>query len=214
MAANLALQIVYVLTNPAMPGLVKIGKTTQEEVDVRMKQLFSTGVPVPFDCAFACRVVDASAVERALHHAFGNTRINPTREFFKIEPERVISILKLLHVEDVTAELEQVIESDATAADLQAAEQLKHARRPRMDFAELGIPVGSVLVFRDGNMQAIVHSARTVLFEGSECSLTMATRRVKGLADDYSIQPAPFWTFNGQTVKEIYDSYYAALEDG
>ena len=38
-------QIVYVLTNPAMLGLVKIGKTTRLEVEDRMKQLFSTGVP-------------------------------------------------------------------------------------------------------------------------------------------------------------------------
>jgi hypothetical protein len=33
-------QIVYVLTNPAMLGLVKIGKTTQLEVEDRMKQFF------------------------------------------------------------------------------------------------------------------------------------------------------------------------------
>ena len=59
-------QIVYVLTNPAMLGLVKIGKTTQLEVEDRMKQLFSTGVPVPFDCAFACQVNDAAEAERAL----------------------------------------------------------------------------------------------------------------------------------------------------
>jgi hypothetical protein len=82
-------QIVYVLTNPAMLGLVKIGKTTQLEVEDRMKQLFSTGVPVPFDCAFACQVKDAAEVERALHMAFGDHRINPNREFFKIDPERV-----------------------------------------------------------------------------------------------------------------------------
>lgn len=85
------LQIVYVLTNPAMPGLVKIGKTTQEEVDLRMKQLYSTGVPVPFECVFACRVPDASVVEKALHHAFGQVRINPTREFFRIEPDRAFA---------------------------------------------------------------------------------------------------------------------------
>lgn len=58
------IQIVYVLVNPAMPGLVKIGKTTQLEVNERMKQLYSTGVPVPFDCAFACKVKDATEVEK------------------------------------------------------------------------------------------------------------------------------------------------------
>lgn len=35
--------IVYVLTNPAMPGLVKIGYTTQEDVKMRIAQLYSTG---------------------------------------------------------------------------------------------------------------------------------------------------------------------------
>lgn len=48
--------IVYVLTNSAMPGLVKIGMTTRESIDTRMKELYSTGVPVPFDCEYACEV--------------------------------------------------------------------------------------------------------------------------------------------------------------
>ena len=38
--------IVYLLTNPVMPGLVKIGMTTQEGIDKRMKELYTTGVPV------------------------------------------------------------------------------------------------------------------------------------------------------------------------
>jgi hypothetical protein len=207
------LEIVYVLTNPAMPGLVKIGSTTQNEVDVRMKQLFSTGVPVPFDCVFACRVASAVSVEKALHHAFGNTRINPNREFFRIEADRVISILKLLHVEDVTTDVEQTIESDATPADLQAASHLKLFRRPRMDFSELDIQLGSVLVYKDGTTQATVSAPKLVTFNGEECSLTAATRKVMGLKDDYPIQPSPYWTYNGKTVKEIYDDFYAALDE-
>lgn len=207
------LEIVYVLTNPAMPGLVKIGSTAQEDVEIRMKQLYSTGIPVPFDCEFACRVPDAYVVEKALHHAFGNARINPTREFFRVEPDRVIAILKLLHVDDVTAQIEKSIESDVTSADLQAAETLKKYRRPRMDFAELGVPVGAVLVAKDGGEQATVSASKLVFFRGEESSLTAATRKLLGLADDYALQPSPYWTYNGKSLKELYEDFHSGLEE-
>lgn len=67
--------IVYLLTNPVMPGLVKIGMTTQEDIDKRMKELYTTGVPVPFECQFACKVKkgDCAKIEKActqhLHHS-------------------------------------------------------------------------------------------------------------------------------------------------
>ena len=48
--------IVYLLTNPVMPGLVKIGMTTQEDIDKRMKELYTTGVPVPFECKLRARL--------------------------------------------------------------------------------------------------------------------------------------------------------------
>ena len=82
------LGIVYVLTNPAMPRLVKIDKTSRSEVDARLGELYSTGVPLTFVCAFAGRVEDETAVERAFHKAFGPYRLNPKREFFEIEPDQ------------------------------------------------------------------------------------------------------------------------------
>ena len=71
--------IVYVLTNPAMPGLVKIGKTARESVETHFTELYSTGVPVPFECAYAARVIDEATLEQAFHAAFGPYRLNPTR---------------------------------------------------------------------------------------------------------------------------------------
>ena len=61
--------IVYLLTNPYMPGLVKIGMTKQEDLEKRMKELYTTGVPVAFECQFACKVnnKDCAKIERALH---------------------------------------------------------------------------------------------------------------------------------------------------
>lgn len=211
--ADISSQIVYVLTNPAMPGLIKIGMTTQLEVEERMKQLYGTGVPVPFDCAFACQVKDANEVEKALHFAFGAGRVNPNREFFKIEPERVIAILKLLKVEDITSQVEQTIESDATPADKQSAQNLKDARRPKMNFHELSIPNGSILISKDGLAEATVVSDKKVNFNDSTCSLTAATRKILNLPYDYALQPSPHWTFNGKTLKELYDEFHSTAEE-
>lgn len=206
-------QIVYVLTNPAMPGLVKIGKTTQLEVESRMKQLYGTGVPVPFDCFFACQVKDATEVEDALHIAFGTHRINPNREFFKIEPERVVAVLKLLKVDEITEQVEHTIESDISAADKQSAQTLKESPRPRMNFIQLGIPIGSILISRDGKHQAEVSGEKKVIYENTICSLTAATRKILDLPDNYPLQPSPHWTFNGRTIKEIYEEFHSADGD-
>ena len=96
--------IVYVLTNPAMPGFVKIGYTTQEDVQARMKQLHTTGVPEPFECAIAVQVKkgQAKALEKALHTAFAPDQGNASREFFKMDLERVLAILRMWPGRDVT----------------------------------------------------------------------------------------------------------------
>src|SRR5690349_6082309 len=85
-------EIVYVLTNEAMPGLVKIG-CTQGDLASRVRGLFQTGVPLPFEVFYACEVGDCKFVERQIHDAFGDHRVSKSREFFRIAPERVKSAL-------------------------------------------------------------------------------------------------------------------------
>lgn len=199
-------EIVYILTNPAMPGLVKIGKTTQKEIGDRMRQLYTTGVPLPFECEFACRVDDCSKVESAFHIAFGNTRINSNREFFEIEPERVIAILKLLAVGDVTSKVDAYLAENVSPEEKASSKKLKSNRRPPMNFVEMGIPIGSVISYRDGNTEVIVAEEKKVEFNGNICSLTAATQEIMGL--DYSVQPSPHWSFQGRVLTEIYDDTY------
>ncbi len=198
------LNIVYVLTNSAMPGLVKIGNTTQDDANSRIVQLYTTGVPVPFELEYACKVQNAEEVERALHVAFSPQRINPKREFFKIDPEQAIAILKLLHTEDATAEIEQ----QPTSIDQEsvvAAEQLK-SKRPNLNFTEMGIPIGSQLLSVHGQSIAIVASAKKVIFNGEETSLTAATRNVLGI--EHSVQPSPHWSYQGKLLKDVYEETY------
>ena len=94
-------EIVYLLTNPTMPNLVKIGRTGN--LEERIKSLSThSGVPVPFECFYACEVADGIKVERALHEAFGDHRINSKREFFRLNPDRAQVILELLSLKNLT----------------------------------------------------------------------------------------------------------------
>mgnify|MGYP001551136906 CR=1 FL=1 len=71
--------VVYVLTNEAMPGIVKIGLTS-DSVESRLSSLNShSGVPLPFECFFAAEVESCSRVEKILHQLFSEHRINPKR---------------------------------------------------------------------------------------------------------------------------------------
>ena len=197
--------IVYVLTNPAMPGLVKIGKTARGSINARLNELYSTGVPVPFECAFAARVTDEAKVESAFHRAFGPYRLNPKREFFQIEPEQAIALLELMADEDVTPALQQ----EAATVDVEAkdASNKLKARRPNLNFIEMGIPAGSELRFyKPPHETVMVVSERKVEFRGEDTSLTAATREI--LDTDYSVAPGPYWLYQGRTVNDIYNDTY------
>lgn len=197
--------IVYLLTNPAFPNLIKIGMTNAESVKQRMAQLYTSGVPLPFECIYAARVANCDKVEKALHIAFGPNRINPGREYFDIDANQAIAIIKLMELEDVTPgiaiQAEQVAE-----AELEAGQAYARKKRPRFSFSDMQIPVGAELVSTTNGEIATVVSDRTVQFRGEETSLTAATRIILGY--DYSVQPGPYWLYNGRLLRDIYNDTY------
>lgn len=197
--------IVYVLSNAAMPGLVKIGMTEDDDASTRVGQLFSTGVPLPFYVEYACRVDNQSEVEGALHRAFAPHRINPRREFFRIEPDQAVAILKLLDKPDATAEVAQPSpEVDATSV---AAAVQARARRPNLNFKEMNIPVGSTLeADTDPSIKLTVIGDKKVRFGDEEVFFTAGSQEALKL--DYPVRPALLWRFNGRLISEIYEETY------
>ncbi len=205
--------IVYVLTNSVMPGLVKIGMTTRENVESRMNELYSTGVPIPFECAYACevKVTDCAKIEKALHIAFEPNRVNKNREFFSIKPEQAIAILELFDRKDVTNEVAAEIDNDLTVDDKIAGEKIKAIRRPPLNFTEMGISIGSILTYvNDNNIIATVITARKVRYNNEETSLTAIIKRLHNLTQ--AVQPTKFWAFEGRNLRDIYDDTYTIDE--
>ena len=196
--------IVYVLENPAMPGLVKIGKTSRSSVKIRLRDLYSTGVPVPFECTYAARVKDSMEVEKAFHSAFRPYRVNPKREFFEIESDQAIALLRLFAIEDVTPDVQQ----EATRVDTESqggAKRLK-SRRPNLNFLEMGIPLGSMLKFTNEDVTVEVIGSKRVKYQEESFSLTAITRKFLGL--DYNVAPSSYWTFEGHSLHDIYNETY------
>ena len=83
---------VYVMSNRSMPGIVKIGRTSRNPID-RAAELFSTGVPSPFEIRFVVFSEQSDQLEHAAHNRFRDDRLNPNREFFERELVDVVEWL-------------------------------------------------------------------------------------------------------------------------
>jgi len=193
-------EIVYLLTNPVMPDLVKIGRTANLEERLRTLSTHS-GVPVPFEVFYACEVADSAKVERQIHEGFGDHRINPKREFFRINPERILAILKLVELRDVTPS-EDVVEDKVEQESLNR----ERYRRENFRFSLLGIAPGAVLTFvRDESIQAVVIDDRRIRFEGAETSLSSSALEILRSRYGYrakTIAGPQHWCFEGKTLSE------------
>lgn len=202
--------LVYLLTNSAMPGIVKIGMTTRGNLEVRLKELYGTGVPVPFECAFACKVKkeDAAKLEHALHVAFAPYRVNPKREFFEIDPAQAIAIMSYCNEGDITGEVSQEIDNELSEAEKESKENFRQ-KRPSLNYQLMGIPEGAVLTYsKDNSITATVVLPNKVCFRGETLSLTAATRKIMGLPENAAIQPTPYWMIGSENLLERYNKTF------
>ncbi len=132
----------------------------------------------------------------------------PIESIHRIEAEQAIAILKLLHTEEATQEISE----QPTTLDQQsiaAAEQMR-SRRPNLNFAEMSIPIGAILQSTHSDVTVVVVGPKKVRLGDDEISLTAATREVLGL--DYNVQPVAHWTYQGRSIRDIYEETYGYLE--
>lgn len=192
-------EIVYVLTNEVMPGVVKIGRTS-DSVEARLTHLSShSGVPLPFECYFAAEVDDGSRIEKTLHQLFAETRINPKREFFRLDPEKVVLAISIGSFKEVTPG-GAVVEPE----EQEALEKVK-ARRPKIRLDAIGIKAGDELTLsRDESIHATVTNDGKVQYENEILSLSLAALKAlhKLGYKTPSASGAEYWMFEGELLDE------------
>lgn len=189
-------EIIYILTNEAMPGMCKLGKTT--DLEGRIKSLYQgvSGIPLPFECFYAAKVQDMNKVETALQEAFEDYRVNPNREFFTIAPEKVFAILKVLALEDVTPR-KVFVETKAEGNALDKARK----NRERFNFSMVKIPIGAELIFsRKEDVRAKVVDNRSIEFGGQKTNLSRSAQEILGVS--YGVAGTDYWMYEGETLDE------------
>lgn len=84
---------VYLMSNPAMPWLHKIGMT-EFAPHRRLRELSSaTCVPIEFVMNCFVEVEDCRASEADFHRAFSDFRFNSGREFFLFRPGNMLHVV-------------------------------------------------------------------------------------------------------------------------
>lgn len=89
---------VYILSNPAMPGLIKIGftKRTAEE---RAEELYNEtkGIPARFVVVHTKDCEEPETLEKRAHTRLAEHRINTRREFFRYPADEAYELLQNLY---------------------------------------------------------------------------------------------------------------------
>lgn len=165
---------VYVLTNPCFKeNWVKIGMT--DNLERRIFELSqATGVPLPFEKFAVLKTSKYKKAEILIHHLIGklapSMRINPKREFFNIEPDDAVAIMK---------EIAEVID-DAEIIyfnNIDKQNKVKDKKAQIKTFYSMGLKDGDVVSFTlDTNYKATVCGERTLMFENKEYFTTTLAR--------------------------------------
>jgi hypothetical protein len=196
--------VLYVLTNVAMPGMVKIG-LTRGSVQDRINELSrDSSVPLAFECHFAAEVAQVATKEKTLHQIFGDQRVNPKREFFRVAPEKVVLAISMGPFKEVTPGKPQMDAEEEKAFDKEVQSDFK--KRSAINLAAIGIQPGTKLsLTRDENICATVVNGNKVEYEGQIMSLSAAA--VLALHKLGYQTPAAsgsdYWMIDGDTLDEI-----------
>lgn len=184
---------IYIMTNPALRDMVKIGYAS--DVEVRRKQLSTTALPYDYE-VYATYETSGNLEDKKLHKMIDNLnpdlRVTSNREFFVMSPKEAFELLEAIAVISGTKEKLKKIEVKE--------EEKQKIRRPPVNFKKCGIPVGAKLEFIDDpSVVVTVVDERKVSYKEEITSLSAVSDRIKG----YSTSGPQMFTYKGRRVCDI-----------
>ncbi|MFJ3825414.1 GIY-YIG nuclease family protein [Streptomyces nodosus] len=126
--------VIYILVNPVIPGVVKIGRTARK-VTERVREISRpTGVPVNYEVIYDQLVSDAHGAEKEIHSLLRPGRINEQKEFFQISAREAIRVVQEVANRYPVNEAQESVEIDVLPA---LEDRMRRWLRPDLVSAKL-----------------------------------------------------------------------------
>lgn len=192
---DMAKGYIYIMTNPCLKDMVKIGYAT--DVEARRKQLSTTALPTDYEI-YATYETQGNLEDKKLHKLIDNLnpdlRVSKNREFFVMSPEEAYELLESIAI--ISGSLDKLKRSKIkkSATDTKT-------KKPPINFKKCGIPIGAELVYVDDpSVKVVVCDERKVEYNNEITSLTAVARQFKAYKN---VAGPSFFTYNGKLVTEI-----------
>jgi len=82
---------IYIISNPAMPGLIKVGHSTKDP-ELRARELNHTGSPHPYIVEYEMLIEEPFRVEQQVHKALVSVREG--KEWFRCLAEEAVAVIQ------------------------------------------------------------------------------------------------------------------------
>lgn len=183
---------IYIMTNPALLDMVKIGYAT--DVEERRKQLSTTALPYEYE-VYATYETEGNLEDKKLHQLIDDLnpdlRISKNREFYVMTPEQAYQLIEAI-----------AIISGSISKLKRVKQERIVTKRPPIDFDKCGIPRGAELIYtEDENIKVTVVNNHKVKYKEELTSLSAIVKSIKG----YNVAGPSYFTYNGKLITEIAD---------
>ena len=187
---------IYIMTNPALKDMVKIGYA--QNVEARRKQLSTTALPYEYE-VYATYETSGNLEDKMLHKMIDqlndDLRVSKNREFFVMTPQEAYELLEAI------ATISGTKEKLSLAKGKEHKKPDQHVKRPKINFQKCGIPVGAELVFvEDPNVKVYVMDEHKVQWNEEITSLSAIAAEIK---KQKAIQGSAFFMYNGKLITKI-----------
>ena len=206
---------IYILTNPSFPDYVKIGYA--DDVESRVRQLNrSECTPYAFR-VYATYETEARLTDLRLHAMID--KLNPdlrsrdeidgkkrVREFYSMSAEDAYGIFEAMaEIHGTQDKLHKHSMSKSDAKQEEQAISIARQKKEKFEFAKLGIPVGSELVFIHNTAIKVVvaDEKRAVIYNGEDWSLSALAKEL--LKRNSTVQGTLHFAYNGETIADMRD---------